>query len=94
MNAYLKKEKDFTLLTIEGKFDYLACDDFNKVVSGLEGENVVIDLSNLAYISSSGLRCLLNISKVNNVLKVLNPNDMVYEVLEMTGFTDFLNVER
>ncbi len=35
-----------------------------------------------------------NVSEKNPKLNVINVNDEVYEVFEMTGFTDFVNVKK
>jgi len=81
-------------ITLKGRLDTNTSEEFEKVIDSLEKTNVVLDLSQLDYISSSGLRCILRLYKSTKELKVLNPNDMVYEVFEITGFVDFLDIER
>ena len=57
---------------------------------------LVLDFSNLDYISSAGLRILLTLHKQMNKqgsMKVTNVNEIVSEVFEVTGFCDILNVE-
>ena len=91
----LKNINEETLeITIKGRLDTSTSEEFEKVINSLEKTNVVLDLSQLDYISSSGLRCILRLYKSTKELKVLNPNDMVYEVFEITGFVDFLDIER
>lgn len=56
---------------------------------------LVIDLKDLEYISSAGLRVLLAAQKVMNAqgeMKVTNVKPEVFEVFEITGFTDILTI--
>ena len=57
-------------------------------------EAVVIDMDKLDYISSAGLRVLLHIKKKNPDFKIINVNSEVYEILDMTGFTEIMDVEK
>lgn len=52
------------------------------------------DASRLEYISSSGLRILLSLSKRYKGFSVMGVQPQVYEVLETTGFTKIMSVER
>ena len=68
-----------------------------EVMTELEGEaiaNIVIDAKELAYISSAGLRVLLRIRKTNENLKIINATTEVFDILDMTGFTQMINVEK
>ncbi len=60
-------------------------------------ENVVLNLSELEYTSSAGLRMMLNLhrkmTRKGGSLKLKGVNSMVMEVLEMTGFASFLSFE-
>ena len=59
-------------------------------------ENVTIDLEELAYVSSAGLRVLLSAQKIMNrqgEMVVRNANDAVMDVFDVTGFIDLLNIE-
>lgn len=53
-------------------------------------KEVVLDAEDLKYISSSGLRVLLKLRKLEENLKLINASSEVYEILEMTGFTDLI----
>ena len=49
----------------------------------------------LSYISSAGLRVLLTAhKKINGKMKLVNVNELVMEVLEMTGFADIWVIEK
>ena len=55
---------------------------------------VVLDAKDLAYISSAGLRVILHLKKLNPKLSITNVSSEVYEILEMTGFTEMMTVEK
>lgn len=55
---------------------------------------LVFDLDGLTYISSAGLRIFLRKRKDFADLKLINVSSEVYEILEMTGFTEMLTVEK
>lgn len=59
-------------------------------------KNLTLDFENLEYISSAGLRILLAAQKqMNNQgeMVLCNVNSDVSEVFEITGFSDFLNIQ-
>ena len=56
--------------------------------------SLTMDAEGLEYISSSGLRILLVLAKSYKNFKVVNVNPDVYDVLNMTGFSKIINVER
>ncbi len=58
------------------------------------GAPVILDAQNLEYISSAGLRVILRVKKTCPDLKIVNVSSEVYEILEMTGFTEMMTVEK
>lgn len=59
--------------------------------------NLTIDVAEVIYLSSAGLRAFLSAQKKFNALQkkmvIKNANDTLKEVFEITGFINFLNVE-
>ncbi len=55
---------------------------------------IVIDAEALEYISSAGLRVILKLRRLCPALKIIGVSPDVYEVLEMTGFTEMITVEK
>ena len=56
---------------------------------------LTLDFSKLEYISSAGLRVLLAAQKIMNQqgsLKVMNVNETIMEIFEVTGFSDILTI--
>jgi len=56
--------------------------------------NVEMDFSDLKYISSAGLRLILKVRKLRPKSKITGASTEVYEILEMTGFTEMIHVEK
>lgn len=66
-----------------------------EVQSSLDGiEELVLDLTELDYVSSAGLRVILKAHKLmHGNLRVIGANETVMEIFEITGFTDILTIE-
>jgi len=85
-------------LLIIGGLDTAAATQVDGVVTDLVGkfDKLVLNLSELDYIASSGLRILRNaqvmMNKKGGELIVKSPKPAVVEVFEMTGFASILNV--
>ena len=57
-------------------------------------QRITIDAGQLEYISSSGLRILLTLAKRFKQFRIVEVNPEIYDVLNMTGFTKIMSVER
>ena len=58
-------------------------------------QKLVLDFAELAYISSVGLRVLLTAQKIMNKqgeMMILNVNETIREIFEVTGFIDILTI--
>ena len=67
------------------------------IIAQLEGAGIVplvLDAERLEYISSAGLRVLLRLRKTYTDITVTGVRSEVYEIFEMTGFTEMMNVEK
>ncbi len=96
----IQEIKDGENLTLQlgGRLDTTTAPDLEKVVnSDLDDvKNLVLDMKELKYVSSAGLRVLLTLQKKmikQGSLKLLNVCDEIKEVLDITGFTSFLTIE-
>ena len=63
-------------------------------LSGRGTAPVVLDAQDLEYISSAGLRVILRLKKNRPDFKIKNVSSEIYEILEMTGFTEMMTVEK
>ena len=90
---------DKLTVAVEGRLDTVTAPDLEaELKSALDGaKELVMDFSKLEYISSAGLRVLLSAFKKmdgkGGKMKVTNINEMVREVLDVTGLMSVLTVE-
>lgn len=63
-------------------------------LAGKSGIAVILDAAGLEYISSAGLRVILRVKKSFPELKIINVSSEVFEIFEMTGFTEMMTVEK
>jgi len=100
MDIKIKKELDDTL-TVKaiGKIDIETAVEYGtKVTDAVEDNeitNLVLDFSEITYISSMGLRIILELHqkmKDEGTMQIKNVNEQVLNILKMTGFTKFLNI--
>ncbi len=83
---------------IEGRLDTSTSPEFEKEIESLSDDvsELILDMKEVAYVSSAGLRVLLAAQKKMNKrgsMKLTGVCDTVMEVLEMTGFSDILVIE-
>lgn len=86
------------VVALEGRLDTNTAPELEESLKeSLNGvTELVLDLKNLEYISSAGLRVLLSAQKIMNKqgsMKVTGANSVVMEVFEVTGFIDILDIE-
>lgn len=64
-------------------------------VTAFDGDAVTLDAADLEYISSAGLRVMLNIiNKAGKPVKMINVTPSVYEIFDVTGFTELMDVQK
>lgn len=91
-------------VALEGRLDTTTAPELEQALKeSMDGVNeLTLDFAKLDYISSAGLRVLLSAHKAMSKkgegsapggMKVVNVNETVKEVFEVTGFADILNIE-
>lgn len=86
------------VVKLEGRLDANTSSEFNKTLENLSGDfdELQMDLSQLDYMSSAGLRSVLLTKKwtdkENIKFKVVDPKEEVDEVFSMTGFNRFVEI--
>ena len=97
MDVTYRIDKDILYIAVEGRVDAANAADAEKKIFEIKHANadkhVVLDADNLEYISSAGLRVILKLRKEAPKLAIINVIPEVYEVLDMTGFADILDIE-
>ena len=98
MKINKKQDGSKLVIALEGRLDTTTAPDLEKELkTSLDGvTDLTLDLTNLDYISSAGLRVLLSTHKTmmkQGQMKLTNASDIVKEVFDVTGFSDILTVE-
>lgn len=96
----IEKNLNGTELTVAvvGRLDTGTAPDVEEVLrESFEGiTKLILDFEGLEYLSSAGLRVILQAQKTMNKqgeMVVRNVNETVTEIFEVTGFYDILNIE-
>lgn len=95
----INKKTDGTTLTLEiiGRLDTVTAPLLEEEISKTDADvtTLVLDFTQLEYISSAGLRILLKTQKAmakKGKMIIKNANESIREVFELTGFMDFLTL--
>ena len=90
-----KKEKNWLVLALTERLDTQTAPELEKAAMGklTEGGRLALDLTDLQYISSAGLRVLLMLMKKSKALggqvALMGVRGMVEEILEESGIDAF-----
>lgn len=84
-------------VAIKGSLDSLTAPEFGKKVKGqLDGiTTLILDLEDLTYISSAGLRELLELQQImdeQGEMILENASEVIRDVMEVSGFSQFMTV--
>lgn len=91
-------EQELTLF-VKGRIDTITSQELDETIKSELGnfDSLIIDFTDLEYISSAGLRVLISTQKKlkpdNIPLTVKNVNDSVNEIFRMSGFDKILKIE-
>ena len=93
-----KKFSDVNTIVLSGRLDTVTAPqleaELEKILS--DSDALVLDMANLEYISSAGLRVILKAQKAMNTkgtMKLIHVGESIMEDFDITGFSDFLNIE-
>lgn len=99
MSLELKKSvAEATTVYLTGRLDTTTAPELEQFVQEelQDVTTLVLDFEKLEYISSAGLRVILKLQKMMNkkgTMKVVHVGEVIQEIFEMTGFSDFLDIE-
>ena len=87
------------VITLQERMDSAVClslkEEILDIATKMPDLTFVVDASKLTYISSQGLRLLLMLAKIKkDRLIIREVSDYIYNELDITGFTDIIDVER
>ncbi len=98
MTINTKREGNKLYAQVKGRIDTVTVSEAERILtSDLDSlTELTLDFKELDYISSAGLRLLLSLQKTlgkQGSMKLLNVNETVMEIFEVTGFSDILTIE-
>ena len=98
MKIEINKNEEATVIKIIGRLDTITAPALDKAINEDIGDtkDLVLDVKEMEYISSAGLRVFLSAQKKMQKIgsmKVRNVCEEVMDVFEMTGFADILVIE-
>lgn len=98
MTITKKTEGNALTITLEGRLDTSTAPELEaELGASLDGiTDLTLDLDQLLYLSSAGLRVILGAQKRMNkqgTMTVVHVADAIMEVFEITGFVDILNIQ-
>lgn len=89
------------IITLKGRLDTMTAPQLDYEARSIdfdEVETVTLNLKDLEYISSSGLRVILalykNLKSKGGNLKIVNVSNTIMELFSMTGMADYLDIEQ
>ena len=100
MTTKIQETPDRITAFLSGELDTAVAQETEQALKpllGSKGKDIVIDCTDLDYIASSGLRILLGILKqakeVGSRVILKNVNEVIRDVLELTGFISIFEFE-
>ena len=100
METYIEREENRATISIKGRFTADEAQNFIKITDDLKQEQlseILMDLSELEFISSAGIRCFVLMLKAceksGTVLRMKNLTPQVREIFTLTTLIDKFNVQ-
>lgn len=99
MKTTFTEESDKLVMSFEGRLDTAASIEVGRdmqVLNDCNGRDIILDVTNLDYISSSGLRLFLKLLKdaraCNSTVSITGMSEYLRQVFDETGFTRLFNI--
>lgn len=99
MTVHISKENGVVIVSVKGKLGAVTVPEFNNKMEDVLAESeryLVINLGELEYISSAGLRSILVLSQKlknnNGKLVISDLKNPVKEIFEISGFASMLQI--
>ena len=98
METNIRHDGQLSVVELTGSINSGNAHEFEDALSGEPSseEGVIIDAGGLEYISSAGLRVLLAAKKrcKGKIFRIVNVNDEVMNVFDVTGFSEIMDISR
>ena len=91
-------ENETLTIYLEGELNSYCSEEVEKEIGNIVSNNsfksLVLDLENLKYISSAGLRIIVRLKQQFDDTSLVKVPQVVYDVFDMVGFQKMLKIER
>ena len=101
MKTEFREEGQNYVMTLEGRLDTLSSLQVGRdmrVLYDCEGHDIILDCTNLEYITSSGMRLFLDLLKTakskGSKCTLVGLNEDIYEVFDEVGFIDLFDLRQ
>lgn len=99
METSVTRLNECDLVSVSGRVDSYTSPMLSDILRGITSENrykIVLNLGNVNYVSSAGLRIMIDIQKIckrdgEGETVLVDVPTRVYETLELAGFTPLFN---
>ena len=99
MDISTQQVKNVSVMTVKGRVDSATAPDLENALKQLvEGDKtqIVLDLKDVEYMSSAGLRAMVStlksVKRVNGDLRLCTPSPRVAEVLRLAGLNSIFSI--
>lgn len=99
MKVIIEETAQGCIIIIDGRLDTITSSEFAiqiKPAMEMADKEIILDCSNLAYISSSGLRQILMIRKMSAAkggsIIIINLNEEIKKTFDLTGFSELFEI--
>ena len=86
-------------ISVEGRIDTITSQDLDNEIKNEMGkfDSLIMDFTNMEYISSAGLRVLIATQKKLKpqgiAFSIINTSDSIKEILSVSGLDNILNIQ-
>ena len=96
MTININNEGSTISIALSGRLDTTTAPELEQKYDDVFKENkeLIFDFNGLDYISSAGLRVILRLKKQFPNTKVINCNSDVYDIFDMTGFSEMMEITK
>jgi anti-anti-sigma factor len=95
MNIRIEQKENINTITIIGDITLVEINELREKLKDMaDVKEIHIDVSGVEYADSSFLSLIIGIKKQyqDKEIKILNPNDFIVELLNITGFGRFFTI--
>ncbi len=91
-------ESNILTIIMEGELNSFNSEDVEKEIDGVLSQNdvrsIIVDMGDLRYISSAGLRIIVRLKQNYDDTRLIRVPENIYSIFSMVGFQNIISIER